>query len=293
MRNFTIATASTVDASRAWLEEHQVELISYTFEINDQIYIDDCRNETKRSLFSEMRKGNQPRTSQITVYAYYEFFRNLIEKNPNVLFMDMDRALSASYFNSLKAAEQIREDYPESNLYIMDTRCVTAGLSLLVGWTVRLADEGKSMEEVIAWAEDNKMKIRHRFLVDDLEWLRRGGRLSNASAMIGSLLSIKPLIHVDTEGKLVAFAKVRGKKKAARQLIDSTEKDMAEPSETDIIVCHSDVKEECDALIQALHEKYPTIRSISSVEIGPVIGAHVGPGLLGICYIAKDDKRIA
>lgn len=293
MRTFTIATASTIDAHRSWLDEHQVALISYTFEVNDRICIDDCYEETKRTLFSEMRNGNQPRTSQITVYAYYEFFKDLLEKDKNVLFLDMDRALSSSYFNSIKAAEQIKEDIPDSNLHIVDTRCVTAGLALLVGNVVKLADEGKSMDEVIAWIEDNKMKITHRFMVDDLEWLRRGGRLSNASAFIGSLLSIKPLIHVDEEGKLVAFAKVRGKKKAIRELIESVEKDMGNPAETDMIVCHSDVSEEADGVIASLKEKYPTIRSISKMEIGPVIGCHVGPGLIGIVYIGKNGLREA
>lgn len=293
MRTFTIATASTIDAHRSWLDEHQVALISYTFEVNDRICIDDCYEETKRTLFSEMRNGNQPRTSQITVYAYYEFFKDLLEKDKNVLFLDMDRALSSSYFNSIKAAEQIKEDIPDSNLHIVDTRCVTAGLALLVGNVVKLADEGKSMDEVIAWIEDNKMKITHRFMVDDLEWLRRGGRLSNASAFIGSLLSIKPLIHVDEEGKLVAFAKVRGKKKAIRELIESVEKDMGNPAETDMIVCHSDVPEEADGVIASLKEKYPTIRSISKMEIGPVIGCHVGPGLIGIVYIGKNGLREA
>lgn len=293
MRTFTIATASTIDAHRSWLDEHQVALISYTFEVNDRICIDDCYEETKRTLFSEMRNGNQPRTSQITVYAYYEFFKDLLEKDKNVLFMDMDRALSSSYFNSLKAAEQIKEDIPDSNLHIVDTRCVTAGLALLVGNVVKLADEGKSMDEVMKWIEDNKLKITHRFMVDDLEWLRRGGRLSNASAFFGSLLSIKPLIHVDEEGKLVAYAKVRGKKKAIRELIESIQKDVDNPAETDMIVCHSDVSEEADGVIASLKEKYPTIRSISKMEIGPVIGCHVGPGLIGIVFISKNDHRIA
>ena len=293
MRTFTIATASTIDAHRAWLDEHQVELISYTFEVNEKICIDDCLEETKRTLFSEMRKGNQPRTSQITVYSYYEFFKDLLAKNPNVLFLDMDRALSSSYFNSMKAAEQIKEDFPNTNLHIVDTRCVTSGLALLVGNVVRLADEGKSMDEVIAWIEENKMKITHRFMVDDLEWLRRGGRLSNASAFFGSLLSIKPLIHVDEEGKLVAYAKVRGKKKAVRELIESIDKDIDDPATTDMIVCHSDVSEEADAVIETLKEKYPAIRSISKMEIGPVIGCHVGPGLIGIVFLGKNEHRIA
>lgn len=293
MRNFTIATASTIDAHKAWLDEHNIPMISYTFELNDQVYIDDCLEETKRTLYSEMRKGNQPRTSQITVYTYYEFFRSLIEKDRNVLFMDMDKALSSSYFNSLKAAEQIKEDYPDSNLVIFDTRCVAAGLAMLVAMAVEKADNGASMQEVIDWADSIKLKISHRFLVDDLEWLRRGGRLSNASAFFGSLLSIKPLIYVDDEGKLVAFAKIRGRKKALRSLLESSEKDLLNPSETDLVLAHADSPEEIRAFEAMVREKYPDIRSISTMELGPVIGAHVGPGLIAMIYISSSDTRLA
>lgn len=293
MRKFTLATASTIDAHKAWLDERNIPMISYTFELNEKVYIDDCLDDTKRTLYSEMRKGNQPRTSQITVYTYYEFFRSLLEKDNNVLFMDMDRALSSSYFNSLKAAEQIREDYPEANLYIMDTRCVTAGLAMLVAKAADLADEGKTMEEVIAWVEENRLKISHRFVVDDLEWLRRGGRLSNSSAFIGSLLSIKPLIHVDDEGKLVAYAKVRGRKKALRTLLENSEKDMGNPSETDVIIAHADCYEEAQAFAQSVKEKYPDLRSINIMELGPVIGCHVGPGLIAMVYMSRNASRTA
>lgn len=293
MRKFILATASTIDADRSWLDKRNIPMISYSFELNEQVHIDDCMENTKRTLYSEMRKGNQPRTSQITVFTYYEFFKSLIEKDNNVLFMDMDRALSSSYFNSLKAAEQIKEDYPQSNLYILDTRCVTAGLAMLVAMSADLADEGKSMEEVIAWAEENKMKIRHRFVVDDLEWLKRGGRLSNSSAFIGSLLAIKPIIHVDNEGKLVAYAKVRGRKKALRTLLEDSQKDILDPSATDVIIAHADCIDDAKAFAEAVREKYPAIRSVNIMELGPVIGCHVGPGLIAMIYMASAKDRIA
>ncbi len=292
MREFIVATASTVDIDREWLEEHDVPVISYTFEVNGKVYIDDCRAETRHTIYSAMRQGNQPKTSQITAYSYYEFFKGLIEKNKNVLFLDMDKELSASYFNSLNAAEQIKEEYPDSNLYILDTRCVTLGLTLLLYRVVELADQGKSLEEVVDWANQNKFRIAHRFLVDDLEWLRRGGRLSNASAIIGSLLSIKPLIYIDDVGKLIAFAKVRGKKKAIKELLASTEKDMGDATGKDIVLGHSDSPEEGEIWKKMVQEKYPTARSITLMEVGPVIGSHIGPGFLGITYYSDSDTRI-
>ena len=145
MEDFIIATASTCDADREWLEENNIPMLSYTFEVNEKVYIDDCRAETKHALFHEMREGHQPKTSQITAYAYYEFFKELLEKNKNILFLDMDKALSSSYFNSQRAYEDIQEEFPDNNLVIVDTRCVTMGLSFLLKKAVALKNEGKSI----------------------------------------------------------------------------------------------------------------------------------------------------
>lgn len=293
MEDFIIATVSTCDADSKWLEEKQIPMISYTFQVNDKVYIDDCKAETKHALFQEMREGHQPNTSQITAYAYYEFFKELLEKNNNVIFLDMDKALSSSFFNSQRAYEDIKDEFPDNNLVIVDTRCVTFGLTLLLKKVVELKEQGKSMQEVLDWIESNKMKISHRFLVDDLDWLRRGGRLSNASAMVGSLLSIKPLIYIDDEGKLISFDKVRGKRKAIKELLASIDHDLSDASGKDFIVGHSDDLEEAEKLVELIKEKYPTLHSIEIQELGPVIGCHVGPGFLAVVYISEKNSRVA
>jgi DegV family protein with EDD domain len=292
MEDFIIATASTCDADREWLDANNIPMISYTFEVNEKVYIDDCKAETKHALFHEMREGHQPRTSQITAYAYYEFFKELLEKNKNVLFLDMDKALSSSYFNSQRAYEDIKEEFPDNNLVIVDTRCVTMGLTLLLKKAIEMKNDGKSMDEVHSWIEENKLKFSHRFLVDDLEWLRRGGRLSNASAMVGSLLSIKPLIYIDDEGKLLSYSKVRGKKKAIKELLASIDHDLNPANAKEFIVGHSDAPEEAEKFVEQVKEKYPNAQ-ISVQELGPVIGCHVGPGFLAIVYISDTDHRIA
>lgn len=292
MEDFIIATASTCDMDKEWLDANNIPMISYTFEVNEKVYIDDCKAKTKHALFHEMREGHQPKTSQITAYAYYEFFKELLQKNKNVLFLDMDRALSSSYFNSQRAYEDIQEEFPDNNLLIIDTRCVTFGLALLIKKAVSLKNEGKSIEEVHAWIEENKLRFSHRFLIDDLEWLRRGGRLSNASAIIGSLLSIKPLIYIDDEGKLIAFSKVRGKKKAMKELLASCDHDLDPANAKEFIVGHSDNLEEAEKLRDMVAEKYPG-SEISICELGPVIGCHTGPGFLAIAYYCDSDHRVA
>lgn len=290
MSEFIIATASTCDIDREWLDTHDVPVISYTFEIDGTVYTDDCREETRRTFWSLMREGKTPNTSQINSYVYFEFFKELLSEGKPVIFADMDRAISNSYSNSLAAADLVRREMPDAELVVLDTRCITMGLSLLVKNMVAMKEAGASFEEVTAWARENGPKTAHRFMVDDLQWLRRGGRLSNAEAVVGSLLSIKPLICLDEEGRLVAYEKVRGRKKAVRTLLESAAEEIGTGSGLQVIVGHSDIPEEGEEWKQMVTEQFPDAKSVELMELGPVIGAHVGPGFLSIVYIADQRK---
>lgn len=290
MGNYLIATSSTCDIDRDWLDAHHVPMISYSFEIDGKVYKDDCREETRRTFYTAMREGKLPNTSQINSYAYYEFFKDLIEDGDAVIFVDMDRAISNSYANSLTAADMIREEFPDAELYIMDTSCITMGLAFLIRKLVALKEAGASKEEVIAWCTENAKKIAHRFMVDDLQWLRKGGRLSNASAIVGSLLSIKPLIYLPEDGSLVAYEKVRGRKKAVRTLLESVINDVGEGEGMEFIVGHSDTPEEGEIWKQTVEEQFPKAKSVDMMELGPTIGSHIGPGFLSIVYLAKERR---
>lgn len=291
MEDFMIATASTCDLDRSWLDEHDIKMISYTFEINGTVYTDDCTKESRETLFKAMRNDQLPNTSQINYYAYYEFFMSLLQTGKPVIFADMTKAISGSYFNSVRAAEQIREEHPEYQLYIVDTRCVTFGLGMLIKGMAAEKEAGKSYEEVIQYAENTKLHIVHRFMIDQLKWLQRGGRLSNASTIVGSLLSIKPLIYIPDDGSLVAYAKVRGRKKAIRSLVDAIEKDIGDPSGKTLIVGHSDCQKDAEELAEKIKEKYPTLGNIEIIELGPVIGCHVGPDFLATVYYTEGKRE--
>ena len=290
MGNYVIATSSTCDIEREWLDAHHVPVISYSFEIDGQIYKDDCREATRRRFYSTMREGKLPNTSQINSYAYYEFFKDLIEDGEAVVFVDMDRAISNSYANSLAAADMIRDEYPDAQLYIMDTSCITMGLAFLIKKLVAMKENGASKEEVMDWCNSNAKKIAHRFMVDDLQWLRKGGRLSNASAIVGSLLSIKPLIYLPEDGSLVAYEKVRGRKKALRTLLDSVIRDVGEAEGMEFIVGHSDTPEEGEAWLNTVREQFPKAKSVELMELGPTIGSHIGPGFISIVYLAEERR---
>lgn len=290
MENFILATASTCDIDREWLDTHHVPFIPYTFEIDGKVYEDDCREETRRLFYKAMRDGKTPNTSQITTYAYYDFFKKLLQEGRPVVFADMDRAISNSFANSVTAAEQIREKYPDAELYIIDTRSITMGLCLLVRKLAELRDSGASAKEAFEFGEANGRKIAHRFLVDDLQWLRKGGRLSNASAVVGTLLMIKPLIYLPEDGTLVAWEKVHGKKKAVRELLQSVIKDVGDGKGIDFMVGHSDCLQEGEEWKKLVEENLPGAASVSLMELGPVIGSHVGPGFLSIAYFAEERR---
>ncbi|MBR2801914.1 MAG: DegV family protein [Erysipelotrichaceae bacterium] len=289
MRNYLIAVSSTCDTDREWLDEHQIPVLSYSFEIDGKAYPDDCREETRRHFYALMREGKLPNTSQITPYAYLTFFRELVSQKRPVLYLEMDSAISGSYSNACQAAAMLKEEDPKSELYVLDTRSITMGFSLLLKRLVKMQEEGASFEEVKTFAEDNCKKVIHRFFVDDLSWLQRGGRLSNASAFIGTLLSVKPLIYLDEEGKLIAAAKVRGRQKAIHELLEKAAAEIGTDYDQEIIVGHSDCPEDGKKWEETVRERFPKA-SVSLQELGPVIGSHVGPGFLSIVYFAEERR---
>ena len=290
MEDFILATASTCDLDKEWLDSHHIFVLPYSYEIDGVVYEDDNREESRRSFYAQMREDKLPNTSQITTFAYIAFFKELLGLGKPVVFVDMDKSISNSYANSLTAYDQIMEENPDAKLYIVDSRCITIGLSLLLKVLLEKRDAGENVEDVVAWANENGPKVAHRFFVDDLKWLQRGGRLSNAAAMVGTLLSIKPLIYLDVEGLLVAYDKCHGKKKAIKKLLDDCKKDIHDGDEKDIIVCYADDKEEGLQWQELVAKTFPKATSITLQEVGPTIGAHVGPGIIGIVYFTDERK---
>ena len=288
-QDYIIATASTADLPREYLEEHKIPFISYSYIIGEDLYEDDCREETRMSIYKQMREGAILSTSAINSFGYREFFEELLKQDKDIVFLDMTRALSSSWKFCEDAIEELKEDYPERTIVNVDTKCVSGGLGMLVEQVVELYEAGKSKEEVLEWIENNKLKIAHRFTVDDLNWLKRGGRVSNASALIGTLLSIKPVLYVPDEGTLVATSKVRGRKNALNSIIESIKKDVKNPDGMIFRILQADCVEDAEYVKQKLLEEFPTVKEISVTGLGVVIGAHCGPGLFTIFYMT--DKR--
>lgn len=288
MVDYLIAATSTADLPREFFEKHTVPFISYSFTINGEVFEDDCREETRKEIYQRMREGAVLTTSMINTYHYYEFFKTLMETGNNVIFLDMSRQMSRSYLNANEAAEMIKEEYPEQKLYMMDTLCISGGLGMLVENMVRLREDGKSYEDVIKWGEENKLKIIHRFTVDDLNYLKRGGRVSNTSAMVGSLLSIKPVLYVPDNGTLTVSCKIRGRKASLLKIVESMKEDFASPDGQEVHILHADCQDDAEFMRTKVLENFPTVSKVTISSLGVVIGAHCGPGLFTIFYFGDN-----
>lgn len=287
MRSYIIATASTCDLDAQWLNAHHVPFISYPFIMDGKEYADDCQSGTKEIVYAKMRQGHTITTSAISTFAYYTFFQRLMENGSDVLYVDMSRAISSSISNCEKAIEQIQKDFPDQKIIFLDSYCITGGLGLLIKQLVQRHEDGMSLEETAAWGEEHKREYIHRFMVEDLQWLQRGGRLSNASAFVGSLLAIKPMLYVTESGTLVAFDRAHGRRRCLRALLESVQADIAPyTGDEEITVISADDREDCQKFIQEVRNFYPQLANahITITDLGPTICAHVGPDFLAIIY---------
>ena len=292
MSDYIIATSSTSDLPRTWLDAHNVPFIPYTYTVNDELREDDCREDSREAVYLGMREGDRLKTSMINEFVYYDFFKELLDTGKNVIFLDMSKEMSVSFANAIKAAEQIRPEFPNRKLYVMDTCCISGGLGTLVENMVERMEAGAGFDEVVAWGEENKLKIAHRFTVDDLNYLKAGGRVSNASALVGSLLSIKPVLYVPDRGTLDVVRKARGRKAALKSIVDGVLHDLSkiDCTGTRIHILQADCRADAEHVRDAIKTAFPQVGEITITSLGVVIGAHCGPGLLTVFYLCESRQ---
>ncbi len=286
MSAYIIATTSTADLTAPWLEAHGVPFIPYSYTVGETVFEDDCREESRAAVYAGMRKGDLLHTSQINEAIYEDFFRAQLSAGKDLIFLDMSQKMSISYQNALRAGEAVRAEFPERKLYIMDTLCISGGLGLLVQNMVARHEAGEDFESVVAWGEANKLKIAHRFTVDDLNYLKAGGRVSNAAALVGSILGIKPVLYVPDAGTLDVVKKARGRKAALASILDGVKHDLSAVDCTgaEIHILHADCLSDAEKIRDGIREAFPQVGKIEIRSLGVVIGAHCGPGLLTVFY---------
>lgn len=284
---FKLLTDSTADLDEIWATAHDVEILGLTIQLDGEIYETVGPNRlTSEKLLESMKNGGKPTTSQVNVGQFEESFRRHAQNGDAVLYLAFSSVLSGTYQSSMIARDLVLEEFPDATIEIVDTLAAAGGEGYLSVLAAAARDEGKTLEETKAMIIDILPRLRTYFLVDDLYHLMRGGRLSKTSAIMGSLANIKPLLWLDATGKLVPLAKIRGRKKALKEVVSQATKSIAHRT---AVVAYANDLEGAEGLKESLLE-HDMIDEVLIMPLGPVISAHVGPGTLAVFTIGKDAR---
>ena len=288
MNPYVFMTDSDSDLPFSYVDELDLSMVYMPYIINGKEYMDDLgRAGGQKEYFDNMRAGAAPSTSLLPMGAYLDIFEPILAEGKDILFIAFSSQLSGTMNNARSAAEELLEKYPERKILIVDTLSISAPQSILVLKAHELYRQGKPMEEVAQWVEENKLRAQAWFTVDDLKYLRRGGRISAVAAVAGNLLDLKPIITENCEGRLVSADKVRGRKSALRLLADKAAENIDDPANAMPVIMHADAPEDAMRLEKLLRERVPELTEIQTWYVGPVIGAHCGPGTVAVCYFGK------
>lgn len=276
---------SASDLPKLFFETNQVELAPLRVHIDDKEY-EDINDINSTEVYAEIRNGKQPKTSQTSPEHFLRIFEDLAKSGEPGIYIAFSSELSGTYSTAVMMKEQLMETYPEMKLTIIDSKCASLGYGLLVKEAVKLRDEGLSHTEIEEKIRYNAKHMEHLFTVDDLDYMARGGRVSKASAFIGGLLNIKPVLHVE-EGKLVPIEKIRGTKKVMKRIVELVEERGGNLEGQVIAISHADVLDRAQELKEMILEKMqPT--DVEIHMIGSTIGAHTGPGAISVFFLNKE-----
>ena len=282
---FKILTDSTADLPESWTQEHDVQVLGLTIQLDGQTYETVGPDKlTSEQLLAKMESGSKPTTSQINVGQFEDVFRQYAQEGTAVLYVAFASALSGTYQSAVMAREMVLEDYPEAIITILDSKAASMGEGLLVMKAVEARAAGQSLEQTAALLQSLVPRVKTYFLVDDLNHLMRGGRISKAAALMGSLVNIKPIIAVTADGSLDSVAKVRGKKKAQAEVVGMTLETISEPL---VVIAYAGEKEVAENVKEQLLAS-GEVTEVLILPLGPVISTHTGPGTLGLFSISSE-----
>ena len=286
MSDFVIVTDSSADLPADLVRELGVEVLPLSFTIQGKTYRNypDGREMAPGAFYQLLRSGGMATTSAVNVADYTAALEPLLQEGKDVLLLVFSSGLSATYQSSVIAVEELWEKYPDRKLFTVDTLCASLGQGLLVWHAVEQKRKGASIEAVRDWVEENKLHLCHWFTVDDLHFLKRGGRISAATAVVGSMLSIKPVLHVDDEGHLINVAKARGRNASLTALVDHMEQTAIAPAGQTIFISHGDCLADAQKVADEVRRRMG-VKDIVINHVGPVIGAHSGPGTVALFFL--------
>ncbi len=286
--SFKIVTDSCANLTGEQIKSFDVEIMSLQYNMNGQSYDSYIKGEAPNfsDAYKFLREKGKITTSLISREECDKVILPILKEGNDVLVLAFSSGLSGTYQNIVLAAEDYKEAYPDRKIIVVDTLSASMGQGLIVHYAVELKNQGKTMEEIADWVNENKIKVHQIFTLDDLFFLKRGGRLSGTTAIVGSVLGIKPLMHVANDGKLYATGKVRGRKAAIEYLINTVGEDAVEPKNQVVFLTHGDCAEDAKFIAAALKNQFG-VKDVVINSLDPVIASHAGPGTLALFFMGQ------
>ncbi len=288
MRDYVITTDNNSDLPEEYYHEHGVGCTHLSYSMGG-VHYTYGNFLPVHEFYDAMRKGALPTTAQVNPEAARTLMEPYLKEGKDILHIAFSSGLSGTYNSARIAAEELMEEYPDRSIQVVDSLCASLGQGLLVYLAQQRKENGEDMESLVKWVEENKLHIVHLFTVDDLLHLHRGGRVSKTTAIVGSVLNIKPVLHVDEEGKLVSIGKSRGRKKALQELVKLMDEKIGSYKDSchTIFISHGDCEEEAKYVEKKVKEKY-NIDTVIINDVGATIGAHSGPGTMALFFLGDE-----
>ncbi|MCL2019368.1 MAG: DegV family protein [Oscillospiraceae bacterium] len=287
--SFDIITDSASNLPKTFAEKNNISIISLKYMLGDEefdSYVEKENDDSLKNFYARMREKVSTSTSNINAATFEEQFTQVLDAGRDILYISFSSGLSSSYSFAKSTGDALKEKYPERKIYIVDSLSVTYGLGLFVATAVQMRKDGKNIDEIHDWLEENKLNVMHFFTVDDLVYLKRGGRISPATAMFGTLLGVKPVLHVTNDGKLEKITKVQGRKQSLSVLTDKVAETIKDPKTQPVAIVHGDCAEDAEFVKKLIKERVGTKDFIIDY-LTPIIGAHSGPGTIAIFFFGK------
>ena len=286
MNKYVIITDSSSDLTPDILSDPALSLLQLDVLVEGEEARPNCDVDIKE-FYGKLRAKLGATTSAVNIDNFLALFESYLKDGFDVLYLGFSSGLSGTYNAGLVAAKELAEKYPERKIYALDTLAASLGQGLLVNYAVNMKNDGADIDTVRDFIEENKLHLCHWFTVDDLFFLKRGGRVSAATAVVGSMLSIKPVLHVDNKGRLISVSKARGRKAAIDALFDKMKETAIDPEGQTVFISHGDVIEDAEYLASRIRNELH-VKEVKIGYVGPVIGAHAGPGVLALFFIGSE-----
>lgn len=288
---FILSSESTIDLPVTHVNQKNIPVIHYAYTVDGVEYTDNMDEASVAAFYEKINAGAKPTTSQLNEDAYTEFFTPLVEKS-DVLHIAFDSGLSGSVYNAIAAAKKLNEQYSHK-ITVIDSTCGCCGFGLILDEAADMRDSGKSLEEVAAFTESIKRNIHHQFFSTDLSFFRRSGRMSATVALIGTILGICPVMHLNYDGRIIAYDKARGKKKAMQKTLDEMIANAQNGTEYSgrCYISHSDCPELANEMKDKITATFPNLKDVPVFDIGPVIASHCGPGTVAVYFIGNERVK--